>query len=79
MAVALKNCGHDVKIYTPYHNISHCFKETMDGTLEVEVRGNLFPRHIFHRFIALCAFIRMLFATIFIVFYGGHFDLIIVD
>lgn len=44
LAVALKKKGHYVKIYTPYHDRSHCFEETINGTLDVEVRGSLFPR-----------------------------------
>lgn len=59
LAISLKNKGHSVKLYTPYHDKAHCFKETIDGTLEVEVRGNIFPRTIFGRCVALCAWIRM--------------------
>lgn len=79
LAVALKNKGHYVKIYTPYHNPAHCFKETIDGTLDVEVRGNLFPREIFRRFTALCAMIRMILAAIYVILYAGKYDAIIVD
>lgn len=46
MAIALQQKGHYVKIYTPYHDKNHCFKETKDGTIDVEVRGSLFPRSI---------------------------------
>lgn len=38
-----------MKIYTPYHDPKHCFKETIDGTIDVEVRGkllNLFKRKL---------------------------------
>ena len=79
LAVALQNQGHYVKIYTPYHDPNHCFKETKDGTLKVEVRGSLFPRHIFGKFIAFCAYIRMILAALYIILYGGHYDCIIVD
>lgn len=33
LALALQNKGHTIKIYTPYHDPKHCFKETIDGTL----------------------------------------------
>lgn len=79
LAVALQNKGHYVKIYTPHHDPNHCFKETKDGTLNVEVRGSCFPHQIFGKFIALCAYIRMMLAAIYIVLYGGHYDCIIVD
>lgn len=46
LAIALKSQGHYVKLYTPYHDRNHCFPETIDGTLDVEVRGNLIPAKI---------------------------------
>jgi len=79
LAIALQNQGHYVKIYTPYHNPNHCFKETKDGTLNVEVRGSCFPSHIFGKFVAFCAYIRMILAALYIIFYGGYYDCIIVD
>ena len=79
LAMALLNKGHEVKIYTPYHNKNHCFEETRNGTIKVEVRGSCFPRTIFGRFIAMCSFIRMILAAWFVILYGGHYDVIIVD
>lgn len=79
MAVALQNEGHYVKIYTPFHDRSHCFKETRDGTLNVEVRGSCFPRHIFGKAIAFCAYIRMILAALYVILYGGYYDCVIVD
>ena len=79
LALALKSKGYEVKIYTPYHDPDHCFPETKDGQLTVEVRGHWFPRSILGRGVALCAYIRMLLATLFVVMYGGWFDVIIVD
>jgi alpha-1,3/alpha-1,6-mannosyltransferase len=68
-----------VKLFTPYHDKSHCFPETRDGTLEVEVCGDSFPRSIKGKFIAFCAYLRMILATIYIIFYRGKFDVFIVD
>eukprot|EP01017_Pseudomicrothorax_dubius_P018577 TRINITY_DN2053_c0_g1_i1.p1 TRINITY_DN2053_c0_g1~~TRINITY_DN2053_c0_g1_i1.p1 ORF type:complete len:341 (+),score=82.83 TRINITY_DN2053_c0_g1_i1:37-1059(+) len=79
LAVALQKKGHRVKIYTPFHDPNHAFKETTDGTLDVEVRGNLFPRAILNKMVAFCAFVRMIFAAIYLILYGGHFDVIVVD
>lgn len=78
-ALALQNKGHYVKIYTPFHDPKHSFKETNDGTLNVEVRGSIFPREIFRKFTAFCAIVRMILATLHVCLYGGHYDIVIVD
>lgn len=78
-AVALQKKGHYVKIYTPFHDPTHCFKETRDGTIDVEVRGSIFPREILKRFTALCAMIRMILCSLYVIFYGGKYDVVIVD
>jgi Glycosyltransferase len=79
LAVALQQKGHFVKIYTPHHDPNHCFKETRDGTLNVEVRGSIFPREIMKKFTALCAMIRMILAALYVILYGGKYDVVIVD
>ena len=79
LALALRSKGYDVKLFTPYHDPDHCFPETKDGTLSVEVRGNWFPRTILGRGVAFCAYVRMMLATLFVVMYGGWYDAIIVD
>lgn len=58
-ALALKKKGHDVNFVTSHHDPNHCFAETKDGSLPVTVVADWFPRHIFGRFFALCAYIRM--------------------
>mmetsp|Transcript_82621 Transcript_82621/g.96616 ORF Transcript_82621/g.96616 Transcript_82621/m.96616 type:complete len:420 (+) Transcript_82621:26-1285(+) len=78
-ALALQNKGHYVKIYTPFHDPKHCFKETIDGTLNVEVRGSIFPREIFKKFTAFCAIVRMILATLHVCLFGGKYDIVIVD
>jgi len=79
LALSCKRIGCYVKIFTPYYDQSRAFSQTKDGTLDVEVRGNLFPRRIFGRFHAFCEYLRMLFAAIYLILFGGHFDLVIVD
>ncbi|PRT53242.1 Alpha-1,3/1,6-mannosyltransferase alg-2 [Wickerhamiella sorbophila] len=60
-ALALKNRGHEVTIFTSHHDKKHCFPETKDGSLDVVVLGNsIFPRNIFGRGAILCAVLRQL-------------------
>lgn len=58
-ALALKKQGHDVNFVTTHHDHEHCFAETLDGTIPVTVVGDWIPRHIFKKFYALLAYIRM--------------------
>lgn len=58
-ALALKKQGHNVNFVTTHHDPSHAFAETLDGTIPVNVVGDWIPRHIFGKFYALCAYIRM--------------------
>ena len=67
-ALALQSQGHEVKIYTSHHDKSHCFAETADGKLNVVAIGDWMPRHIFHRFYALWAYIRMIYVAFYLVF-----------
>ena len=36
-AVGLQRRGYDVTIFTGYHNPSHAFPETIDGTIKVKI------------------------------------------
>ena len=58
-ALALKSKGHEVNFVTTHHDPEHSFSETRDGTIPVIVVGAWLPRHIFGKFFALCAYIRM--------------------
>jgi len=67
-----------VKIYTPYFDPNRCFEECKQ--LDIEVRGNWFPRTICGRFIALCAYIRMLLCALWVItFMGSEYDYFILD
>lgn len=58
-AVALKNRGHTITIFTSHCDPSHCFEECRDGTLDVRVRGNsIVPSTILSRFAIICAILR---------------------
>ena len=67
-AVALKTKGHKIRIFTSHHDAKHCFRETIDGTLDVTAVGDWLPRHLFGRLHALFAYIRMIFVAIYLVF-----------
>lgn len=65
-AVALQKHGHNVSFITNHHDRSHCFEETRNGTIKVEVVGDWIPRSLFGKFHAIFAYIRMLYAAFFI-------------
>eukprot|EP00042_Codosiga_hollandica_P028005 m.143999 g.143999 ORF g.143999 m.143999 type:complete len:281 (+) comp52655_c0_seq1:83-925(+) len=78
--IALQGKGYEVEMYTSFHDPNRCFKETADGTLPVHVRGDWIPRHIFGGGYALCAYLRMIYCAISMVFFSGQtFDVIICD
>lgn len=77
-AVALKQLGNDVTIYTSYYDPSHCFDETKD--LRVEVLGNsVFPRNVFGKFSILCSILRQLHLTKQLISKRADIDLFVVD
>ena len=65
-AVALKKKRHTVEFVTSYHDKAHCFPETIDGSLKVTVVGNWLPRNVMGRCIALCAYLRMIYAAVYV-------------
>ena len=79
VALGLQMNGYEVRIFTPRHDRTRCFKETCDGTINVEVRGNWFPAKILNKATALCSLIRMFLVSLYIIFFGGQYDYIIID
>jgi alpha-1,3/alpha-1,6-mannosyltransferase len=79
LALTCKDLGWYVKIFTPSYDPTRAFSQTKDGTLDVEVAGNIFPRRIFGRMHALCEYIRVLCAAMYLILFGGHYDLVIID
>lgn len=82
--MALKRKGHKVEFFTSHHSPSHCFPETIDGSLNVTVIGDWLPRSIFGGFTAVCAYFRMIYIAICLLvrkdFYSvGDCDVIICD
>ncbi|XP_063225674.1 alpha-1,3/1,6-mannosyltransferase ALG2 [Bacillus rossius redtenbacheri] len=78
-ALALKKKGHFVHFVTSHHDPSHCFTETKDGTLDVTVVGDWLPRHLFGKFFALCAYLRMLYVSIYLFFSDLRPDIVFCD
>lgn len=68
-ALAFKRKGHEVSFYTNHHDPTHCFAETRDGTFAVTVVGDWIPRSIFGRFKAACAYVRMVYAAVYLAWY----------
>jgi len=68
-ALALQQQGHEVSFLTAHHDPSHAFEETVDGTLKVVVVGDWLPRSVFGRLAALCAYLRMIYAAIYLLFF----------
>lgn len=75
-ALALKSKNHEVEIVTCHHDPKHCFQETRDGSLKVTSVGDWLPRSIFGKCYALCAYIRMIYAALYVtlVFAKQHFN-----
>lgn len=68
-------------IYTAHYDPQRCFEETLSGKFSVYVGGSWFPRSIFGRMMAVCAYIRCILAAIKLSFNSRRqqYDVIIVD
>ncbi|KAL0083051.1 glycosyltransferase family 4 protein [Phycomyces blakesleeanus] len=79
-ATGIQSKGHHTVIYTSHHDPKHCFEETRDGTLRVSVHGNSLPRSIFGRFYIVCAILRQLVLTLYILLWEkDSYDVMVVD
>ena len=77
VALALMDKGYEVVVYTPFFDPQRCLKEA--HSLNIQVKGNWFPRSIFGRFIALCAYIRMMLCALYVVLFAGRQDWYVID
>lgn len=59
--------------------LGHCFDETKDGTLDVRVRGDFFPRTTFGKLFIVWAIVRNIYAALCVLFATEKFDVIFVD
>lgn len=71
-ALALKGRGHKVHIFTAHHDPGHCFQETKDDTIQVTCIGDWLPRHVFGRFYALFAYLRMIYVALYLVLFSPY-------
>jgi alpha-1,3/alpha-1,6-mannosyltransferase len=70
VALALVSRGYEVTVYTPFFDPNRCLKEA--HLLNIQVKGNWFPRTIFGRCIALCAYIRMILCALYVLLFAGR-------
>lgn len=79
-ALALKKNGHEVQFVTSHHDSSHCFPETVDGSLQVTVAGDWLPRKLLGRFHAFFAYLRMIYAALYLLLFSSmSFDVVFCD
>lgn len=70
-ALGLKKKGNLVNIVTTHHDKNRAFEETINGEISVIVVGDWIPRSFFNRFYALLAYIRMIYAAFYIIFFSN--------
>ncbi|XP_071393936.1 alpha-1,3/1,6-mannosyltransferase ALG2 [Centroberyx affinis] len=79
-AVALKSRGCSVQIWTAHHDPTHCFSETLDPDLPVVCVGDWLPTSVCGYLHALCAYLRMIYVALYLVFFSGlEYDVIFCD
>ncbi|XP_062841515.1 alpha-1,3/1,6-mannosyltransferase ALG2 [Trichomycterus rosablanca] len=79
-AVALRSRGCSVQIWTAHYDPRHCFSETLSPDLPVVCVGDWLPTSVCGYFHALCAYIRMIYVALYLVFLSGEeFDVVFCD
>lgn len=79
-ALALKSRGHQVEFVTAHHDSSHSFQETNDGSFKVTSIGDWLPRSLFGKCYALFAYIRMIYAALYLILLSDiNYDVIFCD
>lgn len=79
-ALALKSSGCQVQVWTAHYDVNHCFSETLNSGIPIRCCGDWLPRSFLGRFLAVCAYIRMIFLAFYIVFLSGEqFDVVFCD
>jgi len=79
LAMSCKKLGWYVKIFTPAYDPNRALEQVKNGTIDLEVRGSFFPKKIFGKFHAFCEYIRLTLAAIYLILFGGDFDLVVID
>lgn len=80
-AMAMKELGNDVTVYTSHCDKTHCFEEVKREEFKVKVIGDFLPTNLFGKFSIVFAFLRQLILTFTILSNRELFqyDLIILD
>ena len=82
-ALEFMDAGHEVVMYTGYHDVTRCFEETLTERGEragwVRVHGSWVPRHFFGIFHALLASVRCLWATCALLLHDPDCQVVVVD
>lgn len=79
-AVALKSRGCSVQIWTAHYDPTHCFSETLDPDLPVVCVGDWLPTSVCGYLHALCAYLRMIYVALYLVFFSGvEYDVVFCD
>ncbi|XP_075868703.1 alpha-1,3/1,6-mannosyltransferase ALG2 [Nelusetta ayraudi] len=79
-AVALKSKGCSVQIWTAHYDPTHCFSETLDPDLPVVCVGDWLPTSVFGYLHALCAYLRMIYVALYLIFLSGvEYDVVFCD
>ncbi|MBN3300827.1 alpha-1,3/1,6-mannosyltransferase ALG2 [Amia ocellicauda] len=77
-ALALRSRGCAVQLWTAHYDPQHCFSETRE--LPVVCVGDWLPTSICGYFHALCAYLRMVYVALYLVFLSGvEFDVVFCD
>lgn len=79
-AVALRSRGCSVKIWTAHYDPQHCFSETLSPDLPVVCVGDWLPTNLCGYFHAICAYLRMIYVALYLVFLSGEeYDVVFCD
>lgn len=79
-AIALRSRGCSVQIWTAHYDSQHCFSETLSPDLPVVCVGDWLPTSVFGYFHAVCAYLRMIYVALYLVFLSGEeYDVVFCD
>ncbi|KAJ8004950.1 hypothetical protein DPEC_G00141600 [Dallia pectoralis] len=79
-AVALRSRGCSIQIWTAHHDPTHCFPETLESDLNVVCVGDWLPTSVGGYLHALCAYLRMVYVALYLVFFSGvEYDVVFCD
>jgi alpha-1,3/alpha-1,6-mannosyltransferase len=78
IAAAAKSNGNQVTILTNQYDPRHCFADSKD--FDIITKFSWMPRHLFGRFHALFAYVKLLLASLWFIYFGGiQVNAVIID